>query len=66
MTELKDNQRELHKFRLRLTVLGGLVFICFGLLLARFIWLQVVKYSDYAVKAEDNRIAIVPIAPTAA
>jgi penicillin-binding protein 2 len=63
MTELKDNQRELHKFRLRLTVLGGLVFICFGLLLMRFIWLQVIQYSDFAVKAEDNRIAIVPIAP---
>ena len=63
MTELKDNQRELHKFRLRLTVLGAMVFICFALLLARFIWLQVVQYNDFAVKAEDNRIAIVPIAP---
>jgi hypothetical protein len=29
MTEIKDNQRELQQFRLRLTVLGGLVFICF-------------------------------------
>ncbi|MET0321390.1 MAG: penicillin-binding protein 2, partial [Duganella sp.] len=63
MTELKDNQLELHKFRLRLTVLGGLVFLCFGLLLARFIWLQVVKHEDYAVKAEDNRISLVPIQP---
>jgi hypothetical protein len=53
MTEIKDNQRELQQFRLRLTVLGGLVFVCFGLLLLRFIWLQVVKYSDFAVKAEE-------------
>src|SRR5574343_170008 len=63
MTELKDNQRELYQFRLRLTVLGGLVFICFGLLLARFIWLQVYKHSDYVAQAEENRIAIVPIEP---
>ena len=63
MTEIKDNQRELQQFRLRLTVLGGLVFACFGVLLLRFVWLQIVKYSDFAVKAEENRIAIVPIVP---
>ncbi|MEG2964005.1 MAG: penicillin-binding transpeptidase domain-containing protein, partial [Janthinobacterium sp.] len=64
MTELKNNERELHFFRRRLTVLGALVFICFSLLLARFIWLQVIKHEDYATKAEDNRIAVVPIVPT--
>jgi len=63
MTEIKDNQRELQQFRLRLTVLGGMVFFCFALLLARFIWLQIVKYSDFAVKAEENRIAVVPVVP---
>ncbi len=63
MTELKDNQRELSQFRLRLTVLGALVFVCFGALLARFIWLQVYKHSDYVAQAEENRIAIVPIEP---
>ncbi|MYM38827.1 penicillin-binding protein 2 [Duganella qianjiadongensis] len=63
MTELKDNQRELSQFRLRLTVLGAVVFICFGLLLSRFIWLQVYKHSDYVAQAEENRIAIVPIEP---
>ena len=35
MTELKNNERELHLFRVRLTLLGSLVFICFALLLAR-------------------------------
>jgi len=63
MTELKNNERELHLFRLRLTVLGALVFVCFALLLARFVWLQVVKHSDYAAQAEDNRIAVVPVQP---
>lgn len=64
MTELKNTERELHFFRMRLTILGALVFVCFSLLLARFIWLQVIKHEDYATKAEDNRIAVVPIVPT--
>ena len=63
MTEIKNTERELHFFRLRLTAVGVLVFICFALLLARFVWLQVVKHSDYAAQAEDNRIAVVPIVP---
>ena len=63
MTEIKNNDRELHLFRLRLTVAMAIVFICFGLLVSRFVWLQVVKHQDYAALAEDNRIAIVPIVP---
>jgi penicillin-binding protein 2 len=63
MTELKNTERELHLFRMRLTALGGLVFVCFGILLLRFLWLQVVKHSDYAAQAEENRIAIVPVVP---
>lgn len=63
MTEIKNNDREIHKFRLRLTALVAFVFICFGLLVARFVWLQVAKHSQYMAQAEDNRIALVPIVP---
>ncbi|MDB5776608.1 MAG: mrdA [Herbaspirillum sp.] len=63
MTEFKDIERELRLFRRRLFVAVGLVMVCFGLLLTRFIWLQVVRYDAYAAKAEDNRISVVPIAP---
>ncbi|MTV56441.1 penicillin-binding protein 2, partial [Pseudoduganella buxea] len=63
MTELKNNERDLYLFKVRLSLLGALVFVCFALLLARFVWLQVIKHSDYAAQAEDNRIAIVPIMP---
>ncbi len=63
MTEFKDNDVEMRQFRLRVTVLGGLVFLCFFLLLARFVWLQIVKHADFAVKAEENRISLVPIVP---
>jgi penicillin-binding protein 2 len=63
MTEIKNNDREIHLFRMRLTAVVAFVFLCFGLLVARFVWLQVVKHSQYAAQAEDNRIAIVPIVP---
>jgi penicillin-binding protein 2 len=63
MTELKNTERELHLFRLRLSVVGMFVLICFGLLLSRFVWLQLIKHNDYASQAEDNRISVVPVVP---
>ncbi|KQQ92006.1 penicillin-binding protein 2 [Massilia sp. Leaf139] len=63
MTEIKDSDREIHHFRLRLTVLMALVFVCFGILVARFVWLQVIQHDKYHAQAEDNRIALVPIVP---
>ncbi len=63
MTELKDTERELHLFRLRLSVAGVLVFVLFACLLTRFIWLQVFKHSDYVAQAEENRISVMPVVP---
>jgi penicillin-binding protein 2 len=63
MTEFKNTERELHHFRLRLLVAALLVLICFGLLLSRFIWLQVYKHNDYAAQADENRISVVPVVP---
>ncbi|WP_136413630.1 penicillin-binding protein 2 [Herbaspirillum sp. ST 5-3] len=63
MTEFKNTEREIHLFRLRLSAAGVFVLICFGLLITRFLWLQTVKYKDYASQAEDNRISVVPVVP---
>ncbi len=63
MTEIKDNDREIHLFRMRLGAVVVFVFLCFGALVARLVWLQVYKHSDFAALAEGNRIAIVPIVP---
>ena len=63
MTEFKNTERELHYFRLRLSVAGMFVLIFFGLLVARFIWLQAYQHDHYAAQAEDNRISIVPVVP---
>ncbi|MBP0598228.1 penicillin-binding protein 2 [Herbaspirillum sp. LeCh32-8] len=63
MTEFKNTAHELKLFRLRLVAGSALVLICFSLLLARFLWLQVVRHDAYAAQAEENRISVVPIVP---
>ena len=63
MTEFKNTAHELKLFRLRLLALSVLVLVCFSLLLARFLWLQVVRHDAYAAQAEENRISVVPIVP---
>ena len=61
--ELKNHERELYFFQLRIGFAGFAVLAAFVLLFARFFHLQVVQHDTYASKAEDNRISIVPIAP---
>ncbi|MFZ1547873.1 MAG: penicillin-binding protein 2 [Candidatus Nitrotoga sp.] len=62
--EFKDTQREIHNFRLRLALSIGFVLLLLLILLARFIYLQVIQQSHYQTLAENNRISIVPIAPS--
>ena len=61
--ELKNHERELHYFQLRIGFAGFAVLAAFVLLFARFFHLQVLQHDTYASKAEENRISIVPIAP---
>ncbi|WP_310449313.1 penicillin-binding protein 2 [Sulfuritalea sp.] len=61
--EFKNPQQELERFRARLVAAGGFVLLCFTLLFARFVWLQVVQHEYYQTRAEDNRISLVPIVP---
>ncbi len=63
MTEFKDTQRELYIFRLRLVAGMLFVLICFGLLVARYLTLQIVRHDNYAARADENRISLVPIVP---
>ena len=37
--------------------------LAFALLVARFVYLQVIQHDYYTTRAEDNRISLVPIAP---
>ncbi len=61
--ELKNSQREIYYFRLRLMLSLGFVLVMLFILLARFVYLQVVKHSHYQTLAENNRISVAPIVP---
>ena len=61
--ELRNSERELQQFQLRLGVAGVAMLVAFAILLSRFVFLQVVQHDHYRSKAEDNRISIVPITP---
>jgi penicillin-binding protein 2 len=61
--EFANPQEHLERFQSRLTIAGGFVLLCFGLLFARFVWLQVIQHDYYRTRAEDNRISLVPIVP---
>ena len=61
--EFRNPQESLEQFRQRLTVAGGIVLVAFTVLLARFVWLQIVQYDYYTTRAEENRITLVPVTP---
>ena len=63
MTELRNLERELDRFRLRLFVAAAFVLVGFGLLVSRLVYLQVVRHDELSTRAENNRIAVVPIVP---
>lgn len=62
-SELKNYAREHYYFRVRLGVATVMVLVCFGLLTARFFYLQVLRYDYYQTLAESNRISLIPIVP---
>ncbi|MFO1328775.1 MAG: penicillin-binding protein 2 [Rubrivivax sp.] len=63
MTEIRDVERELGRFRRRLLAAAAFVLLAFGLLGTRLVVLQVLRHDDLAMQAEANRIAVLPIVP---
>ena len=63
MTELRDVEADLSRFRARVFVAILAVLFSFALLAARLVYLQVYRHSDLNEQAESNRTAIVPIVP---
>ncbi len=61
--ELKNHQREIYFFRLRLTLSLVFVLVLTFILLARLIYLQVIRQSDFTTLADKNRISVAPIVP---
>ena len=63
MTELRNVEADLSRFRSRLLVANIVVVVCFLLVASRLVYLQVVRHDDLLEQAENNRTAIVPIVP---
>jgi penicillin-binding protein 2 len=63
MTELRNVERELHRFRGRVFAAALFVLVLFGILVARLVVLQVVRHEELSTQAETNRIAVLPIVP---
>jgi len=63
MTELRNVEADLSRFRDRLLVANIVVVVCFLLVASRLVYLQVVRHDDLLEQAENNRTAIVPIVP---
>ena len=60
---IKDTVNEQKLFLNRAIVLSIIMFLLFGLLLARFAALQVLDYQTYQTRSEQNRIQIQSISP---
>ena len=63
MTEFRDVELELSRFRRRLLIAGLAVLLAFTALIARLCYLQIVRHEDLREQAENNRTAIVPVVP---
>jgi penicillin-binding protein 2 len=63
MTEMRNVEADLSRFRVRVLVASLAVVTAFVLLCARLVYLQVYRHADLAEQAENNRTTIVPIVP---
>src|SRR3546814_751047 len=59
----KTSYRQQQKVLVRVWIAGILALLCFCALIARLWVLQVVRYDGLSERADQNRIAVVPIPP---
>lgn len=63
-SRLKNAQAEESQLQLRLLVVYAFILLMFALLVARFVWLQVLQHDHFSTLAQNNRISLVPIQPS--
>jgi penicillin-binding protein 2 len=61
--EIRNYLHEQHYFKLRLAFTAVAVVCLFGVLAARFYYLQISQHQHYQTLAENNRISLLPIVP---
>jgi penicillin-binding protein 2 len=60
---IKDQHQELQLFERRALAAAAIMALGFLAILARLVWLQVIKYDYYVQESQGNRIKIEPIPP---
>jgi penicillin-binding protein 2 len=60
---IKDHHAEQQLFEQRAVVAAVIMLIALGMVIARLVWLQVVKYDYFSELSQGNRIRIEPIPP---
>jgi penicillin-binding protein 2 len=60
---LKNQQKEIYDYRLRLFIATVGALVLAGVLISRFAYLQIVRHAHYHTQAEANRISILPVVP---
>ncbi len=63
MTELRNVEADLARFRARIFVATIAVLVCLLLLALRLSYLQIIRHEDLKEQAENNRTAVVPVVP---
>lgn len=63
MTELRNVEADLSRFRARVLAATIFVLVCLLLLTGRLVHLQIVRHQELLEQAENNRTAIVPVVP---
>lgn len=63
MTEIRNVEADLARFRARVFAASMVVVVCFIFLLTRLVYLQIWRHEDLRAQAESNRTSIVPIVP---
>jgi penicillin-binding protein 2 len=61
--EFRHPDEKIAALRRRVVVAMLFVLLCFGVLAARFYYLQVIRYDYFHARAEGNRIAVLPVVP---
>ena len=63
MTEFRNIQADLTRFRARVLTVTALMLLLFLLRAVRLVYWQVVRHDDLNEQAENNRTSIVPVVP---
>ena len=63
MTEFRNVQADLTRFRARILAITVMMLVLFFVLVVRLVYLQVVRHDDLNEQAENNRTTIVPVVP---